>query len=48
MPFSFSTPSLNPVARPFNRRYWNRHEHALDQDRLVVGSLTAACSNACA
>ncbi|ESW93794.1 hypothetical protein X765_04875 [Mesorhizobium sp. LSHC440B00] len=24
------------------------HEHALDQDHLVVGSLTAACSNACA
>jgi hypothetical protein len=24
------------------------HEHAFDQDRLVVGSLTAACSNACA
>jgi hypothetical protein len=24
------------------------HEHAFDQDHLVVGSLTAACSNACA
>jgi hypothetical protein len=23
-----------------------RHEHAFEQDHLVVGSLTAACSNA--
>jgi hypothetical protein len=38
--------SVIPLAEPIIRRYGSRHEHALEQDRLVVGSLTAAGSNA--
>jgi len=37
---------FKPVAHPVFRRYGFRHEHAFDQDHLVVGLLTAACSNA--
>jgi hypothetical protein len=39
---------FKPVAHPVFRSYGFRHEHAFDKDHLVVGLLTAACSNACA
>jgi hypothetical protein len=39
---------VKSVAHPVFRRYGFAHEHAFDQDHLVVGLLTAACSNACA
>ena len=37
-----------PLADPVIRRYGSRHEHAFEQDHLVVGSLTAAGSCVCA
>jgi hypothetical protein len=38
--------AFKSVAHPVFRGYGFRHEHAFDQDHLVVGLLTAACSNA--
>jgi hypothetical protein len=36
----------NPLADPSIRRYGCGHGHAFEQDRLVVGQLTAASRNA--
>ncbi|WP_292588583.1 hypothetical protein, partial [Mesorhizobium sp.] len=45
---AYDTSFLIPLADPSIRRYGSRHEHAFEQDRLVVGSLTAAGSCVCA